>query len=150
MCVVRHNFTRIPRHIPSEGIGFHRSLSYLPTTLGKCFVTMDCATALTGLIEEREMKSIVITFVMAFTALMFVPTAQASDYGDAISGCKAAIQDQVSGDRVTASLGNVKRKGNDKVQLDFSVKVTTGDDRTRLKARCLATRDGQVLDLTLS
>lgn len=96
------------------------------------------------------MRSIMITFVMAFTALMFVPAAQASNYSAAISGCKAAILDQVSGDRVTATLGDVRKVGNDKVRLDFRVKVTTGNERTRMNARCLATRDGQVLDLTLS
>ena len=96
------------------------------------------------------MRSIMITFVMAFTALMFVPAAQASNYSAAISGCKAAISDQVSGDKVTISLGDVRKIGSDKVRLDFRVKVMTGNERTRMNARCLATRDGQVLDLTLS
>lgn len=96
------------------------------------------------------MKSIVTTFVMGCTALMFVPSAHADNYGSAVSGCKSAIYDRVSGDKVFASLGDVKKKGGNKVQLDFKVKVTVNNERTRMNARCLATLGGEVLNLTLS
>lgn len=96
------------------------------------------------------MRSLVTTVVMACTAIMFVPAAQAGNYGSAVSGCKSAIYDRVSGDKVSASLGDVKKKGKNHVQLDFKVKVTTNNERTRMKARCLATIGGEVLDLALS
>lgn len=90
-----------------------------------------------------------MTIVMAGTAILFAPIAHAGNYSAAISGCKAAISDRVDGDRVVATLGDVRSKGGQKVQLDFKVKVTTGGERMRMKARCLATRDGKVLNLTL-
>ena len=94
-------------------------------------------------------KTIATTIVTACTALMIVPVAQAADYGSAISGCKSAIYERVSGDKVSVSLGDVKKKGSKQVQLDFKVKVTTNSERTRMNARCLATLDGDVLNLTL-
>ena len=96
------------------------------------------------------MKSIVATFVMGCTAMMFAPSAQAGNYDSAVSECKSAIYDRVSGDKVSASLGDVKKKGSDKVRLDFKVKVTTNNERTRMNARCLATLGGEVLNLTLN
>ena len=96
------------------------------------------------------MRTLATTIVMACTAIVFVPGAQAGNYSSAVSGCKSAIYDRVSGDRVSASLGDVKKKGKSQVQLDFNVKVTTNNERTRMKARCLATIGGEVLDLTLS
>ena len=96
------------------------------------------------------MKSIVTSFVIGCTAIMFVPSALAGNYDSAVSGCKSAIYERVSGDKVFASLGDVKKKGSKKVQLDFKVKVTDNNERTRMKARCLATLGGEVLDLTLN
>lgn len=96
------------------------------------------------------MRSLVTTIVMACTAFMFVPGAQADNYSSAVTGCKSAIYDRVSGDKVFASLRDAKKKGNSKVQLDFNVKVTANSERTQMKARCLATLGGEVLDLALS
>ena len=96
------------------------------------------------------MKSIVTAFVTGCTAIMFIPSAQAANYDSAVSGCKSAIYDRVSGDKVFASLGDVKKKGSNKVQLDFRVKVTANNERTRMNARCLATLGGEVLELTLN
>jgi N-acetylneuraminic acid mutarotase len=94
------------------------------------------------------MRKLVAPIVIAGTAFMIAPAAYAADYSEAISGCKSAITSEVGGDKVYISLGNVKKAGKN-VRLDFKVKVTTNNQRTRLKARCLVTRDGQVVDLAI-
>ena len=96
------------------------------------------------------MKTIVATFVIAGTAIVFAPTAFAGEYSNAINQCKTAISAKVSGDKVLSSLGDVDKKGSKNVELDFSVKVVTDNVRTRIKATCLATKKGEVLELTIS
>lgn len=96
------------------------------------------------------MKSIVAPFVIVGTALMFAPAANAGKYSSAIDVCKETITERVTADKVSAALGNVKAKSGGNVQLDFKVRVTQGEEKSRMKARCLATRDGELLDLTLS
>ena len=94
------------------------------------------------------MRRLVAPIVIAGTAFMIAPAAHAADYSEAISGCKSAISSQVAGDKVSMSLGNIKKAGKN-VRLDFKVKVTENNERTRMKARCVVTRDGQVVDLAI-
>ena len=96
------------------------------------------------------MKRIVTIFVIAGTAIMFAPTAFAGEYSDAINQCKIAISNKVGGDKVLSSLGDVDKKGSKNVELDFAVKVMTDNERTRMKATCLATKKGEVLELAIS
>jgi hypothetical protein len=96
------------------------------------------------------MRSIVAPFVIVGTALMFAPAANAGEYSSAIDVCKQTISERVAGDKVKAALGDVKAKRGGNVQLDFKIRVTKGEERTRMNARCLATKGGEVLDLTLS
>ena len=96
------------------------------------------------------MKKLVTTIVIAGTALAIAPAAQAGQYAANIDSCKAAIAEKTGGEKITALLGNVKRKSGAQVQLDFKVKVVTGTESKRMKARCLTTRAGEVVELTLS
>lgn len=95
----------------------------------------------------RKLGSII---VIAGTAMAIAPAAQAGQYETNIDSCKAAIAAKVGGDKVFSALGNVKRKHGAQVQLDFKVKVTTGGETQRVKARCLTTRGGEVVQLTIS
>lgn len=94
------------------------------------------------------MRRLLTPIVISGTAFMFAPTANAADYSKAISGCKSAITAQVAGDKVSISLGNVNKAGKN-VRLEFKVKVTADNERTRMKAQCVVTRDGQVIDLAI-
>jgi hypothetical protein len=96
------------------------------------------------------MKKLATIFVITGTAFLFAPAAFAGQYSDAINSCKAAISDRVSGDRVNAALGNVKQKNGSKVQLDFRIRVSNNGETVSKRARCLTTRDGEVLSLTIS
>lgn len=95
------------------------------------------------------MRSIMTTFVIAGTAFMIASPTWAGNYDQAINGCKSAISNEVSGDKVSINLGDVRKSGKN-VRLDFKVKVTSNDERTRMNARCIATRSGEVIDLTLT
>lgn len=95
------------------------------------------------------MRSIVTTFVIAGTALMIASPAWAGKYEQAINGCKSAISSEVSGDKVSISLGDVKKSGKN-LRLDFKVKVTANNERTRMSARCIANRGGEVISLTIA
>lgn len=96
------------------------------------------------------MKKIGVLCVTAATLMFVAPSAMAGKYSDHIDSCKAAIADKVGGDRVSTSLGDIRRLPGSKVQFEFKVNVTRAGQSTRQEATCITTRSGDVVEVSIS
>ena len=97
------------------------------------------------------MKQIIIPIVV-LTLSLTSRVAFATEYSTAISGCKAAIEQEMVGAALNHNiLKRAKRKGAHKVILYFDIYYENGTGQEELhKAHCQAVRlSGDVLELSI-
>ncbi len=99
------------------------------------------------------MRSILISMSIIFVSFASSLTgANASQYAEAITGCKSAIQQEVGDvDGLSTVLKKVKSKARYKVQLNFRVRYTDDTGKAiKSNAKCLAKQSGEVLTLDVT
>lgn len=94
----------------------------------------------------RNLSALLISGLIATSA--YTP-AMASNRTDAVNACKASIEEKVDGEDLKITLGRVKAVRDD-ARYKFRVKYTNDEgERAAVNAVCLASREGEVLNLEI-